>query len=80
MKSSERPANYGGITEEWGMNDVLDTTHDRFTGKWHAITNYDLKVGDKTLSAGTDISAYILLENKDNKDLTFTMNQALLAR
>ncbi|EPF4310321.1 LPXTG cell wall anchor domain-containing protein, partial [Enterococcus faecalis] len=61
------------------MNDVLDTTHDRFTGKWHAITNYDLKVGDKTLKAGTDISAYILLENKDNKDLTFTMNQALLA-
>ncbi|EOA3840459.1 LPXTG-anchored aggregation substance PrgB/Asc10, partial [Enterococcus faecalis] len=54
-------------------------THDRFTGKWHAITNYDLKVGDKTLKAGTDISAYILLENKDNKDLTFTMNQALLA-
>ena len=79
VKSSERPANYGGITEEWGMNDVLDTTHDRFTGKWHAITNYDLKVGDKTLKAGTDISAYILLENKDNKDLTFTMNQALLA-
>ncbi|HAP5881635.1 TPA: hypothetical protein IU359_003126, partial [Enterococcus faecalis] len=34
---------------------------------------------DKTLKAGTDISAYILLENKDNKDLTFTMNQALLA-
>ncbi|MCB8545409.1 LPXTG cell wall anchor domain-containing protein, partial [Enterococcus faecalis] len=33
----------------------------------------------KTLKAGTDISAYILLENKDNKDLTFTMNQALLA-
>ncbi|WP_395990241.1 GbpC/Spa domain-containing protein, partial [Enterococcus faecalis] len=27
VKSSERPANYGGITEEWGMNDVLDTTH-----------------------------------------------------
>ncbi|MEM5088539.1 LPXTG cell wall anchor domain-containing protein, partial [Enterococcus faecalis] len=79
VKSSERPANYGGITEEWGMNDVLDTTHDRFTGKWHAITNYDLKVGGKTLKAGTDISAYILLENKDNKDLTFTMNQALLA-
>ncbi|MBS6900207.1 MAG: LPXTG cell wall anchor domain-containing protein, partial [Enterococcus faecalis] len=79
VKSSERPANYGGITKEWGMNDVLDTTHDRFTGKWHAITNYDLKVGDKTLKAGTDISAYILLENKDNKDLTFTMNQALLA-
>ena len=24
VKSSERPANYGGITEEWGMNDVLD--------------------------------------------------------
>ena len=23
VKSSERPANYGGITEEWGMNDVL---------------------------------------------------------
>nr|WP_270791087.1 LPXTG-anchored aggregation substance [Enterococcus faecalis] len=68
VKSSERPANYGGITKEWGMNDVLDTTHDRFTGKWHAITNYDLKVGDKTLKAGTDISAYILLENKDNKD------------
>lgn len=79
VKSSERPANYGGITEEWGMNDVLDTTHDRFTGKWHAMTNYDLKVGDKTLKAGTDISAYILLENKDNKDLTFTMNQALLS-
>ncbi|WP_429864487.1 LPXTG-anchored aggregation substance [Enterococcus faecalis] len=79
VKSSERPANYGGITEEWGMNDVLDTTHDRFTGKWHAITNYDLKVGDKTLKAETDISAYILLENKDNKDLTFTINQALLA-
>ncbi|WP_242384906.1 LPXTG-anchored aggregation substance [Enterococcus faecalis] len=79
VKSSERPANYGGITEEWDMNDVLDTTHDRFTGKWHAITNYDLKVGDKTLKAGTDISAHILLENKDNKDLTFTMNQALLA-
>ncbi|MEW4403895.1 LPXTG-anchored aggregation substance [Enterococcus sp. AN402] len=79
VKSSERPANYGGITEEWGMNDVLDTTYDRFTGKWHAITNYDLKVGGKTLKAGTDISAYILLENKDNKDLMFTMNQALLA-
>ncbi|HGW6169817.1 TPA: LPXTG-anchored aggregation substance [Enterococcus faecalis] len=79
VKSSERPGNYGGITKEWTMNDVLDTTHDRFTGKWHAITNYDLKVGDKTLKAGTDISAYILLENKDNKDLTFTMNQALLA-
>ncbi|HBI1717975.1 TPA: LPXTG-anchored aggregation substance [Enterococcus faecalis] len=79
VKSSERPANYGGITEEWGMNDVLDTTHDRFTGKWHAMTNYDLKVGDKTLKAGTDISAYILLENKDNKDLTFTMNQASLS-
>ncbi|EHB5081920.1 TPA: LPXTG-anchored aggregation substance [Enterococcus faecalis] len=79
VKSSERPANYGGITEEWGMNDVLDVTHDHFTGDWHAITNYDLRVGNKTLKAGTDISAYILLENKDNKDLTFTMNQALLA-
>ncbi|XKR52074.1 hypothetical protein ACHLPL_15545 (plasmid) [Enterococcus faecalis] len=48
---------------------MMLTTHDRFTGKWHAITNYDLKVGGKTLKAGTDISAYILLENKDNKDL-----------
>ncbi|PQD62979.1 LPXTG-anchored aggregation substance [Enterococcus faecalis] len=79
VKSSERPANYGGITEEWGMNDVLDTTHDRFTGKWHAITNYDIQIGKETLKAGSDITKYIELTNKDGQDLTFTMNQALLA-
>ncbi|MFB0762998.1 LPXTG-anchored aggregation substance, partial [Enterococcus faecalis] len=79
VKSSERPANYGGVTEEWGMNDVLDTTHDRFTGKWHAITNYDIKIGKETLKAGSDITKYIELTNKDGQDLTFTMNQALLA-
>ncbi|WP_270281198.1 LPXTG-anchored aggregation substance [Enterococcus faecalis] len=80
VKSSERPANYGGVTEEWGMNDdVLDTTHDRFTGKWHAITNYDIKIGKETLKAGSDITKYIELANKDGQDLTFTMNQALLA-
>ncbi|MEB7428460.1 LPXTG-anchored aggregation substance [Enterococcus faecalis] len=79
VKSSERPANYGGITEEWGMNDVLDTVHDRFTGKWHAITNYDIQIGKATLKAGSDITKYIELTNKDGQDLTFTMNQALLA-
>ncbi|EHM3077792.1 LPXTG-anchored aggregation substance [Enterococcus faecalis] len=79
VKSSERPANYGGITEEWGMNDVLDTTHDRFTGKWHAITNYDIQISKETLKAGSDITKYIELTNKDGQDLTFTMNQALLA-
>ncbi|MFB5348635.1 LPXTG-anchored aggregation substance [Enterococcus faecalis] len=79
VKSSERPANYGGITKEWAMNDVLDTMHDRFTGKWHAITNYDIQIGKETLKAGSDITKYIELTNIDGQDLTFTMNQALLA-
>ncbi|MDT2432232.1 LPXTG-anchored aggregation substance [Enterococcus avium] len=79
VKSSERPANYGGITEEWVMNDVLDVAHDRFTGKWHAITNYDLQIGNSVLKAGSDISKYITLDNKDGKELIFNVNKELLA-
>ncbi|PIO17000.1 hypothetical protein CE092_15345, partial [Enterococcus faecalis] len=46
---------------------------------WHAITNYDIQIGKETLKAGSDITKYIELTNKDGQDLTFTMNQALLA-
>lgn len=62
LVSSVRPANYGGITENWDFTDKLDSK-DQFTGQWQVRTDYDITLPDGTvLKKGTDVSKWFYQE------------------
>lgn len=47
LESSTRPANYGGKTNEWSIDDQTDTTHDLLTGQYSVLnTGGDLTTED----------------------------------
>ena len=59
LESSTRPANYGGITEEWSYTDILDIGHDEYTGQFIVKAKFDFKLADGTVvKAGDDITKY----------------------
>lgn len=59
LESSTRPANYGGITEEWSYTDILDIGHDEYTGQFIVKAKFDFKLANGTVvKAGDDITKY----------------------
>ncbi|EDP6423496.1 hypothetical protein FVI60_08935, partial [Campylobacter jejuni] len=59
LDSSTRPANYGGITDEWSYTDILDLDHDEYTGQYVVKAKYDFTLSDGTVvKAGEDITKY----------------------
>ncbi|MDT6900585.1 LPXTG cell wall anchor domain-containing protein, partial [Enterococcus faecalis] len=37
--SSDIPAEYAGVVEEWSLSDKLDVKHDKFSGQWSVFAN-----------------------------------------
>ncbi|WP_338380556.1 LPXTG cell wall anchor domain-containing protein [Fructobacillus cardui] len=51
LESSTRPANYGGKTNEWSIDDQTDTAHDLLTGQYSVLNSG----GDLTTEDGQKI-------------------------
>ncbi|MBC9119293.1 LPXTG cell wall anchor domain-containing protein [Fructobacillus fructosus] len=51
LESSTRPANYGGKTNEWSIDDQTDTAHDLLTGQYSVLNSG----GDLTTENGQKI-------------------------
>ena len=59
LDSSQRPANYGGDTTEWGIDDHLDLVHDQYTGQYHIYSTAPITLADGTvLPKGTILDKY----------------------
>ena len=77
--SSLRPANYGGDTKNWSIYDDYDQAKDQVTKKYSVITNYDIKNGDDTIKAGSDVTSYFKQEFFDKKGaVKYTAKQTFL--
>ncbi|CAK1251552.1 LPXTG cell wall anchor domain-containing protein [Fructobacillus fructosus] len=59
LKSSNRPANYGGKTNEWSITDQTDTAHDLLTGQYTFLNSG----GDLTDENGQKISKDQVLDS-----------------
>lgn len=59
LESSQRPANYGGDTTQWGIDDHFDTKHDQYTGQYHIYSTAPITLADGTvLPKGTILDKY----------------------
>ncbi|MDH5131409.1 LPXTG cell wall anchor domain-containing protein, partial [Enterococcus faecalis] len=55
--SSDIPAEYAGVVEEWSLSDKLDVKHDKFSGQWSVFANSNFVLADGTkVNKGDDIS------------------------
>ncbi|EHA3992792.1 LPXTG cell wall anchor domain-containing protein [Enterococcus faecalis] len=83
LQSSIRPGNFGGITEEWSIVDVL-STKDQATGHHLVLATRDFVLADGTVvKAGTDITNYFFVRVSVNENgqqvYTFTAKPEFLA-
>lgn len=82
LNSSVRPSNFGGVTEEWSIRDVL-SLKDQATGQNLVLAARDFVLADGTvIKAGTDISNYFYVQLTTDEDgrqvVTFKATQEFL--
>ena len=57
--SSDIPAEYAGVVEEWSISDKLDVKHDKFSGQWSVFANSNFVLADGTkVNKGTTFRNY----------------------
>ena len=80
--SSDIPAEYAGVVEEWSISDKLDVKHDKFSGQWSVFANSNFVLADGTkVNKGDDISKLFTMtfeqrgsENHGQSSLLDAMN------
>ena len=79
--SSDIPAEYAGVVEEWSLSDKLDVKHDKFSGQWSVFANSAFVLADGTkVNKGDDISKLFTMtlnkgsENHGQSSLLDAMN------
>ena len=74
--SSDIPAEYAGLVEEWSISDKLDVKHDKFSGQWSVFVNSNFVLADGTkVNKGEDISKLFTM-TFDKEVVKITANQA----
>ncbi|MFO1564137.1 LPXTG cell wall anchor domain-containing protein [Lactiplantibacillus plantarum] len=79
LGSSERPANYGGQTDEWSEIDTLSDKDD-YTGQYQVYATHDFVLADGTkIEKGTDITEYFRsVYDPSNHQIKIQAKQAYL--
>ncbi|NRE28277.1 hypothetical protein DBN74_14215, partial [Enterococcus faecalis] len=76
--SSDIPAEYAGVVEEWSISDKLDVKHDKFSGQWSVFANSNFVLADGTkVNKGDDISKLFTM-TFDKGVVKITASQAFL--
>lgn len=79
LSSTDRPANYSGVTTQWSQTDILDLEHDQYMGQTKVYSKYQITMPDgSVIKAGDDITKYfdITFDSNTGK-LVVEMNQEL---
>ena len=79
LSSTDRPANYSGVTTQWSQTDILDIEHDQYMGQTKVYSKYQITMPDgSVVNPGDDITKYFDITYDSNTGrLVVEMNQEL---